>query len=164
MFIILWAWDKVACQQVSYLGKRSKPRGAASPLACLSRVYFFRYPQMESLLAGYRQRNSDPSVFKVVPPRESRGRGRGYGQNKGVRHWKSSLYRSKTITGKPFVFIMTHKVKNPNWTKKKKRRKMHFMWVSMYLAQKYYLGTLYFTSPTGDGTAILRGHPSHAKV
>ena len=26
------------------------------------------------------------------------------------------------------------------------------------------LGTLYFTSPTGDGTAILGGHPSHAKV
>ena len=24
-------------------------------------------------------------------------------------------------------------------------------------------GTI-FTSPTGDGTAILRGHPSHAKV
>ena len=24
--------------------------------------------------------------------------------------------------------------------------------------------TLYFTSPNGDGTAILRGHPSHAKV
>ena len=26
------------------------------------------------------------------------------------------------------------------------------------------LGTLYFTSPTGDGTAILRGHLSHGKV
>ena len=25
------------------------------------------------------------------------------------------------------------------------------------------IGTLYFTSPNGDGTAILRGHPSHAK-
>ena len=34
----------------------------------------------------------------------------------------------------------------------------------MYLARKYSLGTLYFTSPTGDGTAILRGHPRHAKV
>ena len=39
-----------------------------------------------------------------------------------------------------------------------------FIWVSMYLARKCYLGTLYFTSPTEDGTAILRGHPSHAKV
>ena len=30
-----------------------KPPTFASPLACLSRVYFSRYPQMESLLAGY---------------------------------------------------------------------------------------------------------------
>ena len=29
--------------------------------------------------------------------------------------------------------------------------KMHFFWVSMYLARKHQLGTL-FTSPTGDGT------------
>ena len=34
----------------------------------------------------------------------------------------------------------------------------------MYLARKYLLGTLYFTSPTGDRAAILRGHPSHTKV
>ena len=38
------------------------------------------------------------------------------------------------------------------------------LYVSMYLARKYHLGTLYFTPPNGDGTAILRGHPSHAKV
>ena len=29
---------------------------------------------------------------------------------------------------------------------------------------KALIGTLYFTSPNGDGTVILRGHPSHAKV
>ena len=29
---------------------------------------------------------------------------------------------------------------------------------------KVLIGTLYFTSPNGDGTAILRGHPSDAKV
>ena len=34
----------------------------------------------------------------------------------------------------------------------------------MYLARKCYLGTLFFTSPNGDGAAILRGHPSHAKL
>ena len=34
----------------------------------------------------------------------------------------------------------------------------------MYLAQKYQLGTLFFTFPTGDVTAISRGHPSHVKV
>ena len=34
-------------------------------------------------------------------------------------------------------------------------KKMHFIWVSMYLARKCSLGTLYFTSPNGDRTAIL---------
>ena len=29
---------------------------------------------------------------------------------------------------------------------------------------KVLIGETIFTSPTGDGTAILRGHPSHAKV
>ena len=29
---------------------------------------------------------------------------------------------------------------------------------------KVLIGTLYFTSPNGDGTTILRGHPGHAKV
>ena len=29
---------------------------------------------------------------------------------------------------------------------------------------KVLIGDTTFTSPTGDGTAILRGHPSHAKV
>ena len=30
--------------------------------------------------------------------------------------------------------------------------------------KKILIGDTIFTSPTGDGTAILRGHPSHAKV
>ena len=49
--------------KLSYVGERNEPRenarasgeaarGLASPLACLSRVYFSRYPQLESLLAG----------------------------------------------------------------------------------------------------------------
>ena len=33
--------------------------------------------------------------------------------------------------------------------------KMHFIWVSMYLVTKVLIGTLFFTSPTGDKTAIL---------
>ena len=54
----------------------------------------------------------------------------------------------------PFEAVFLHNLK-----------KMQFNFVSMYLARKYQLGTLYiFMSPTGDGTAILRGHPSHAKV
>ena len=39
----------------------------------------------------------------------------------------------------------------------------------LYLSGKVFntkvvIGETIFTSPTGDGTAILRGHPSHAKV
>ena len=34
----------------------------------------------------------------------------------------------------------------------------------MYLAWKYELRTLFFTSVTGDGTALLHGHSSHVKV
>ena len=42
---------------------------------------------------------------------------------------------------------------------------MHFIWLSMYLAlTKVLIGDTIFTCPTVDGTAILRGHPSHAKV
>ena len=41
--------------------------------------------------------------------------------------------------------------------------KMHLVWVSMYLARKRTEDTT-LSSPTGDGTDILRGHPSHAKV
>ena len=51
-----------------------------------------------------------------------------------------------------------------NATEAGEKKKSTLSWVSMYLAQNYWLGTLYFTSPTGDGTAILRGHPSDAKV
>ena len=31
-------------------------------------------------------------------------------------------------------------------------------------SKKVRIGNTIFTSPTGEGTAILRGHPSHAKV
>ena len=43
-------------------------------------------------------------------------------------------------------------------------KKMHFIWVSVYFSTKVLIGDTILTSPTGDGTAILRGHPSHAKV
>ena len=43
-------------------------------------------------------------------------------------------------------------------------KKMHFIWVSMYFSTKVIIVDTIFTSPTGDGIAILRGHPSHAKV
>ena len=45
----------------------------------------------------------------------------------------------------------------------KPRKKILFIWLSMS-STKVLIGDTIFTSPTGDGTAILRGHPSHAKV
>ena len=41
------------------------------------------------------------------------------------------------------------------WKKKKK---------ALYLSVNVLIGDTIFTSPNGDGTVILRGHPSHAKV
>ena len=38
-------------------GEAARGSAFASPLACLSRVYFSQYPQMESLLAGYDSLN-----------------------------------------------------------------------------------------------------------
>ena len=42
-------------------------------------------------------------------------------------------------------------------------KKIHFIWVWIYFSTKVLIGDTIFTSPTGDGIAILRGHPSHAK-
>jgi len=46
-------------------------------------------------------------------------------------------------------------------------KKVHFIWVSMYLAREYEStnwGHYVITSPIGDGTAILLRHLSDAKV
>ena len=46
-----------------------------------------------------------------------------------------------------------------------KRQKKNALYLSVNVfSTKVLIGTLYFTSPNGDGTAILRDHPSHAKV
>ena len=44
-----------------------------------------------------------------------------------------------------------------------KKKNALYLSVNVF-STKVLIGTLYFTSPNGDGTAILRGHPSHAKV
>ena len=44
------------------------------------------------------------------------------------------------------------------------KKKVHLIWVSMLLSTIVLSEDTIFTSPAGDGTAILRGHPSHAKV
>ena len=41
---------------------------------------------------------------------------------------------------------------------------IHFIWVSLVFSKKVLIEDTIFTSPVGDGTAILRGHPSHAKL
>ena len=46
---------------------------------------------------------------------------------------------------------------------KKKKKKALYLSVNVF-STKVLIGDTIFTSPTGDGTAILRGHPSHAKV
>ena len=43
-------------------------------------------------------------------------------------------------------------------------KKVHLIWVSMLLSTIVLFEDTIFTAPAGDGTAILRGHPSHAKV
>ena len=46
-----------------------------------------------------------------------------------------------------------------------KRQKKNALYLSVNVfSTKVLIGTLYFTCPNGDGTAILCGHPSHAKV
>ena len=41
---------------------------------------------------------------------------------------------------------------------------MHFICVNVFSAKVLIGDSIIFTSPTGNGTAILRGHPSHAKA
>ena len=44
------------------------------------------------------------------------------------------------------------------------KKKVHLIWVSMLLSTIVLFEDTIFTAPAGDGTAILRGHPSHAKI
>ena len=53
-------------------------------------------------------------------------------------------------------------IRNVVGTGKPYSKKIIFIWVSMYLAWKYQLDTI-FTSPTGDRPAILHGHPSYVR-
>ena len=45
-----------------------------------------------------------------------------------------------------------------------KLEEMRFYLSVNVFSMKLLIGDTIFTSPTEDGTAILRGHPSHAKV
>ena len=43
------------------------------------------------------------------------------------------------------------------------KKKAFYLSVNVF-STKVLIGDTIFTSPTWDGTAILRGHPSHAKI
>jgi len=45
----------------------------------------------------------------------------------------------------------------------KQKNNESYLCVNVFITKVLIEDTI-FTSPTGDGTAILRGHPSHAKV
>ena len=53
---------------------------------------------------------------------------------------------------------------NDKKKKTKTKTKGHFIWVSNVFSTKVLIRDTIFTSPNGDGTAILLCHPSHAKV
>ena len=53
--------------------------------------------------------------------------------------------------------------KTPCRMGKKKKKNALYLSVNVF-STKVLIGDTIFTSPNGDGTAILRGHPSHAKV
>ena len=55
----------VACEQALLFGRvkrAARERAFASPLACLSRVYFYDIPKVEILLAGYKNGNYPRSI------------------------------------------------------------------------------------------------------
>ena len=58
-----------------------------------------------------------------------------------------------------FSFLSWLTVRKVLWGKKKAL----YLSVAVFCT-KVIMGNTIFTSPTGDGTAILRGHPSHPKV
>ena len=61
--------------------------------------------------------------------------------------------------GKLFSFLSRQNVRKVLWGKKKA---LHLS-VNVF-STKVLTGDTIFTSPTGDGTSIFRGHPTHAKV
>ena len=65
---------------------------------------------------------------------------------------------SRTPSAKRFEVHILAKIQNL-----KKLKNALYLSVSVF-STKVLIGDTIFTSPNGDGTAILRGHPSHAKV
>ena len=61
--------------------------------------------------------------------------------------------------------ILLKEVKPSPGRKKKKKRKALYLCVNVFrCSTKVLTGKAICASPTGNGTTISRGHPSHAKV
>ena len=60
--------------------------------------------------------------------------------------------------------IFTQKLRSSIVLHQKNKNKQNALYLIVKVfSTKVLIGDTIFTSPTGDGTAILRGHPSHAK-
>ena len=64
---------------------------------------------------------------------------------------ESSTVKKHNKSLRLVLFMHTHKT-------------MHFYLSVNVFSMEVLIGDTILTSPTGDGTPILRGHPSHAKV
>ena len=62
------------------------------------------------------------------------------------------------------LVIVFKTVRMLNWTLYTVKKKIHFIWVSMYLALFVLTEDFIMTSPNGDETTIFCGHPNHRKV
>ena len=85
--------------------------------------------------------------------------------------WKASVVRktveSSIILGFCILFVSSwSKTQEPRIDVNRdalSKKKAFYLSVNVF-STKVLIGDTIFTSPTWDGTAILRGHPSHAKV
>ena len=101
---------------------------------------------------GYLKKGPKLGVFTLVPNSASI-----------VRNCRPRAPIVNTALVTPFLSWMPWiKETIPHFTLKKKKKSTLFE--CQVFSTEVLIGDTIFTSPTGDGTAILRGHPSHAKV
>ena len=78
--------------------------------------------------------------------------------------FKRKYKKKKKKKGDLYKYMYTTPIESNNYIKKKKERKALYLNVNLVSTKVLIGDTIFFTSPTGDRTAILRGHPSHVKV
>ena len=75
----------------------------------------------------------------------------GFNISLSLKERQSSTDKKHNKSLRLVLFMHTHKT-------------MHFYLSVNVFSMEVLIGDTILTSPTGDGTPILRGHPSHAKV